>query len=90
VTPVEIQSLVFGLVQALVTSSAFLVTVFVGFCVLAGFTKHRVIGKSSLVVRSLEDRVGSGARFLAPAAPRGPADQLKTPELLEHAGRQAP
>ena len=88
-TSAEIQSLVFGLLQALIASSVFLVVVFVGFCVLAGFTKHRVIGKSSLVVRSLDDRVGSGARFLAPAAPRGPADQLKTPELLEHASRQA-
>lgn len=89
-TPAEIQGLVFGLVQALITSSVFIVVIFVGFCVLAGFTKHRVIGKSSLVVRSLDDRIGPGARFLAPAAPRGPADQLKTPELLEHTGRQAP
>lgn len=85
----DIQSVVFGLLQALITSSVFLVVVFVGFCVLAGFTKHRVIGKSSLVVRSLDDRVGGGARFLAPAVPRGPADQLKTPELLELASRQA-
>ena len=87
-TPAEIQSLVVGLLQALGMSSVFLVAVFVGFCVIVGFTKHRVIGKSSLVVRSLDDRIGSGARFLAPDAPRGPADQLKTPELLEHAGRQ--
>ncbi len=88
-TAAEIQSLVFGLLQALISSSVFLVVVFVGFCVLAGFTKHRAIGKSSLVVRSLDDRVGSGSRFLAPAVPRGPADQLKTPELLERASRQA-
>jgi hypothetical protein len=50
---------------------------------LVGFTKHRVIGKTSLVVRSLDDRLGGGARFLSPNVPRGRANQLKTPELLE-------
>jgi hypothetical protein len=88
VTPAEIQSLVVGLIQRLGISSVFLVVAFLGFCVIVGFTKHRVIGKSSLVVRSLDDRVGSGARFLAPDVPRGPADQLQTPELLEQPGRQ--
>ncbi|MEE2966125.1 MAG: hypothetical protein VX427_18545 [Acidobacteriota bacterium] len=87
-TPAEIQSLVVGLIQRLGISSVFLVVAFLGFCVIVGFTKHRVIGKASLVVRSLDDRVGSGARFLAPDAPRGPADQLHTPELLEQSGRQ--
>ena len=87
-TPAEIQSLVVGLIQRLGISSVFLVVAFLGFCVIVGFTKHRVIGKASLVVRSLDDRVGSGARFLAPDVPRGPADQLHTPELLEQSGRQ--
>ena len=87
-TPAEIQELVFGLIQRLGISSVFLVAVFLGFCVIVGFTKHRAIGKSSLVVRSLDDRVGSGARFLTPRAPRGPVDQLHTPELLEQPGRQ--
>ena len=87
-TPAEIQSLVVGLIQRLGISSVFLVVAFLGFCVIVGFTKHRVIGKSSLVVRSLDDRVGPGARFLAPDVPRGPADQLQTPELLEQPGRQ--
>jgi len=88
VTPAEIQSLVIGLIQRLGISSVFLVVVFLGVCVIVGFTKHRAIGKSSLVVRSLDDRVGSGARFLTPHVPRGPADQLQTPELLEQPGRQ--
>lgn len=87
-TPAEIQSLVVGLLQGLGMSTAFLLVVFVGFCLLVGVTKHRAIGKGSLVVRSLDDRVGAGARFLSPDAPRGPADQLKTPELLEQSGRQ--
>jgi hypothetical protein len=41
------------------------------------------------VVRSLDDRLGSGARYHTPDVPRGPADQLRSPELLEHSGHQA-
>ena len=84
-TPVDI---VVGLLQGLGVSTVFLLVVFVGFCVIVGFTKHRVIGKGSPVVRSLDDRKGSGARYLSPDVPRGPVDQLKTPELSEHSGRQ--
>ena len=87
-TPAEMQTLVLGLLRGVGTSTVFLLSVFVGFCVLVGFTKHRAIGKASMVVRSLDDRLGSGARYLSPQVPRGPADQLKTPELLEHPGRQ--
>ncbi len=83
----EVQSLVMGLLLGLGISVVFLLCVFIGFCVLVGFTKHRTIGKESLVVRSLDDRLGSGARYLSPDVPRGPADQLKTPELLEQTGR---
>ena len=79
----DIQSAVVGVLQGLGLSSVFLLAVFIGFCVLVGFTKHRAIHKGSRVVRSLDDRVGSGARYLSPSVPRGPADQLKTPELLE-------
>ena len=83
----EIQSLVIGVLTGLGSSTVFLIAVFAAFCVLMGRTKHRTIGKTSLVVRSLDDRVGSGARYLPPDVPRGPANQLKTPELLEQSGR---
>ena len=85
----EIQSLVLSALQGLGISTIFLLCVFIGFCVLVGLTKHRAIGKDSLVVRSLDDRLGPGARYLSPAVPRGPADQLKTPELLEQSGPQS-
>ena len=84
-TPSE---LVFGVLTGLGLSTVFLITIFVVFCMLLGYTKHRKIGKSSLVVRSLDDRLGSGASYLSHSVPRGPADQLKTPELLEQSGRQ--
>ena len=82
----DMQSALLGLLQALGLSTVFLLTVFLGFCVLVGFTKLRTIGKRSRVVRNLDDRMGSGARYLSPSVPRGPADQLKTPELLEQSG----
>ena len=84
----DMQSALLGLLQALGLSTVFLLTVFLGFCVLVGFTKLRTIDKRSRVVRSLDDRMGSGARYLSPSVPRGPADQLKTPELLEQSGNQ--
>ena len=79
----DIQSVLLGLLQGLGFSTVFLLAVFLGFCVLVGLTKLRPIDKRSRVVRSLDDRLGSGARYLSPSVPRGPADQLKTPELLE-------
>ncbi len=83
-TPLE---LVIGVLTGLGISTVFLLAVFLGFCVFVGFTKHRAIGKASLVVRSLDDRLGSGARYLSPDVPRGPVNQLRTPELLEQSGR---
>ena len=79
----DILSVLLGLLQGLGFSTVFLLAVFLGFCVLVGLTKLRPIDKRSRVVRSLDDRLGSGARYLPPSVPRGPADQLKTPELLE-------
>ena len=86
-TPAEIQAMILGVLTGLGASTVFLIVVFLGFCVLVGFTKHRKIVKTSLVVRSLDDRVGSGANFLSADAPRGAVDQLKTPELLEQSSR---
>lgn len=84
----DIQSVLLGVLQGLGFSTVFLLAVFLGFCVLVGLTKLRPIDKRSRVVRSLDDRLGSGARYLAPSVPRGPADQLKTPELLEQSPSQ--
>ena len=79
-TPIEI---VIGTVQGLVLSTGFLLALFVGFLVVAGFSKLRDRGRDSAVVRNISERLGTGARYLPPDAPRGPADQLRTPELLE-------
>ncbi len=86
----DIQPLVIGAVQGLVSSSVFVLALFIGFCVLFGFTKtKRTAGKSS-VVKSLEEAVSHKAvDYFSPAAPRGNADQLHCPELVEAAARRS-
>jgi hypothetical protein len=43
-----------------------------------------------MVVKSLEEAVSHRAvMYLAPSDPRGPADQLKAPELVEAAARRS-
>ena len=89
----DVQSLIGGAVQTLVglaVSTGFLLTLFIGFLVVAGFTKFRQTGRASLVVRNLVDRMdGERVQYLRPGMRSGPADQLKTPELLEQAAQAA-
>ena len=73
----------------LLVSTGFLLTLFVGFVVIAGFSKFRKVSRTSLVHRNLVDRMDGqegSLEYLAPDAPRGGADQLRTPELLEQSG----
>ena len=84
-----------GVIQTLMgllVSTGFLLTLFVGFLVVAGFSKFRKINRSSLVHRNLVDRMNrmnnqdGSVEYLPPDAPRGGVDQLRTPELLEQSG----
>ena len=86
----DVQSLVFGAVQGLASSTVFVLVLFIGFCVLVGFTKtKRTAGGSAMVVKSLDERISRQAMvYLSPRAPHGPADQLKSPELNEAAARK--
>jgi hypothetical protein len=70
-------------------SSVFVLALFIGFCVIVGFTKtQRTAGGKALVIKSLDERIShQPMAYLAPSAPRGPADQLKAPELVEAAAR---
>ena len=88
-TPAEVQSIVLSALQGLVVSTGFLLTLFIGFCVVVGFTKFRKTSRDTLVVRNLADQMdGAAFEYLSPHAPHGPADQLHTPELLEQSGRK--
>lgn len=83
----DIWNLAVGAITGLASSTIFILALFVGFCTLLGLPKLRATSKKTRVIKSLEERVGQEAfaRYLPPDAPRGPADQLKTPELLEAA-----
>jgi hypothetical protein len=83
----EITRIAIGALMGLAVSTGFLLTLFIGFLVIAGFTKHRGRSRRSAIVRNIAERLGTGATYLPPDAPRGPADQLRTPELLEQSGQ---
>lgn len=80
----DVLPIVVGAVQGLVSSSIFVLILFIGFCVLVGFTKLKRTAGNTAVVKSLDEVVTHQAMiYLPPTAPRGPADQLKAPELVE-------
>jgi hypothetical protein len=77
-----------GVLQGLGLSTVFVLLLFIGFCVLFGFFKTKTTaGGRARVVKSLDEVMTSRPmHYLPPNAPRGPADQLRAPELLEKAG----
>jgi hypothetical protein len=84
----DVIDLVVGALIALGSSTVFILVLFLGFCTILGFPKLRpTTSRGSMVVKSLEEKVGQGAfvRYMPPDAPRGPIDVLKTPELIERA-----
>jgi hypothetical protein len=75
---------VIGALQGLLSSTVFVLALFIGFCVTFGFTKTKKSAGNKLVVKSLDEAVNrQPVVYLAPTDPRGPADQLRAPELLE-------
>ena len=79
-----------GALQGVASSTAFVLFLFIGFCVIAGFAKtKKTAGGAAQVVKSLDERISHQPFvYFAPEAPSGPADQLKSPELLEAAARK--
>lgn len=85
----EIADLAIGTLTGLGATTVFLLALFIGFSVVFGFPKLRKGGGKTLTVRSLDEMMGGTAVFLPPDAPRGPADQLHTPELEELSARKS-
>ena len=83
----EIQQIAIGALQGVGASTVFVLALFIGFCVVFGFTKtKRTAGGGAMVIKSLDERISlRPMEYLKPSAPHGPADQLKSPELLEKA-----
>jgi hypothetical protein len=82
--------IVVGVLQGILSSTVFILAMFIGFCVLIGFTKTKRTAGRAPVVKSLDEVMNHQSfAYLGPTAPRGPADQLQAPELLESAGRKS-
>jgi hypothetical protein len=74
----EIQSIVVGFLQGFLSSSVFILALFIGFCTLVGFTKTKRTAGNAPVIKSLDEALDHQAMaYLPPSAPRGPVDQLK-------------
>jgi len=85
----DLQPIVIDTIVGLTLTSVVVLAVFVGFCVIVGFTKTKRTTGEGKVVKSLDERMSHHAvEYLAPTAPRGPADQLRSPELVEAAARK--
>ena len=86
----DVLHIVLGTLQGLASSTVFVLALFIGFCVIVGFTKtKKTAGGSASVVKSLDERISHKPMvYLSPTDPRGPADQLKAPELVEAAARK--
>lgn len=85
----DVVQLVIGAIQGLTFSSIFVLVLFIGFCVLFGFTKTKRTAGDAAVIKSLDEQLThQPVTYLPPTAPRGPADQLRAPELLELAARK--
>lgn len=87
----DVQSLALGALQGVASSTVFVLVLFIGFCVVVGFTKlKKTAGHAgTMVIKSLDETIShQPMRYLSPTAPRGPADQLHSPELLEAAARK--
>jgi hypothetical protein len=86
----EALQIAIGALQGLGASTVFVLVLFIGFCVVVGFTKlKKTSGGNVSVVKSLDEMLSHKPMvYLLPTAPRGPADQLRTPELLEAAARK--
>jgi hypothetical protein len=85
----DVLNVVVGFVQGAASSTVVVLALFIGFCVVVGFTKLKRTSGNASVVKSLDEAVNHQAvSYLLPTAPRGPADQLHTPELAEAAARK--
>jgi hypothetical protein len=86
----DVVQIAMATLQGLASSTIFVLILFIGFCVVVGFTKtKRTAGGTAMVVKSLDERISHQPMvYFAPTAPHGPADQLRAPELLEQASRK--
>jgi hypothetical protein len=86
----DVIQIALGALQGVASSTVFVLVLFIGFCIVVGFTKlKKTAGGNAPVVKSLDEMLSHKPMvYLLPNAPRGPADQLRSPELVEAAARK--
>jgi hypothetical protein len=85
----DIQQLIASVLQGLASSTVFILALMIGFCVVVGFTKLKKTAGGAMVIKSLDEQMTrKPMEYLMPGDPRGPADQLHSPELQEAAARK--
>ena len=79
-----------GALQGILSSTGFVLVLFIGFCVAFGFTKTvKTAGGKATVVKSLDERIShQPMEYFGPTIGRQKVDQLHSPELLEAAARK--
>jgi hypothetical protein len=75
----DVLDLVIGTVTGVGFSTVFILALFIGFCVIVGFTKtKKTAGGKGPVVKRIEETISHQSMvYLPPNAPRGHADPLK-------------
>jgi hypothetical protein len=75
----DVLNLTFAAVKGLTVSAVFVLVLFIGFCVIVGFTKtKKTAGGAAAVIKSLDERLThQPMAYLPPTAPRGHADPLE-------------
>jgi hypothetical protein len=89
VSAADLQNLASGTLIGIVVGAVAVLGLLIGFCLVLDLPKLRRSGPRTRVVRSLDEALGAGVPYLTPDKPRGPIDQLRTPELLEAAARKS-
>jgi acid phosphatase family membrane protein YuiD len=86
----DIVQIVIGTLQGIGASTVFVLALFIGFCVIFGFTKtKKTAGGRASVIKSLDERLTHQPQvYFSPKDPRGPVDQLHSPELVDAAARK--
>ncbi len=74
----DLVAIVVGVLQGLASSTVFVLVLFIGFCVVVGFSKTKRTAGNAPVVKSLDEAVTrQEMHYLPPTTPRGHVDQLK-------------
>ena len=86
----DVVQIAIGTLQGIGASTVFVLALFIGFCVVFGFTKtKKTAGGRATVIKSLDERITQRSQvYFSPTDPFGPADQLRSPELVEAAARK--